>query len=67
MLGRNRAGRTLLRAFQVRGPGRPGASWKVFDLDSIRHANEVPTRFHNPRPGYDPSDPAMSGGIIEQV
>src|SRR5215510_6131703 len=66
VLGRNKKGKTLLRAFKLRGPG-PTAPWKVFDLERIRNASEVPTRFRTPRPGYNPDDPAMSGGIIEQV
>src|SRR5262245_57879412 len=66
VLGRNKKGRTLLRAFKLRGPG-PTAPWKVFDLERIQNAKEVPARFHTPRPGYNPDDPAMSGEIIERV
>jgi hypothetical protein len=39
----------------------------VFDLDSIQHAVEAGERFCNPRPGYKPNDPTMTGGIIERV
>jgi hypothetical protein len=69
LLGRNRSGKTLLRAFQLRGPDRPkkATHWKVFDLDSIQHAVEAGERFRNPRPGYKPNDPTMTGGIIERV
>ena len=68
VLGRNRRGRTLLRAFQLRGPGRPHKSpWKLFDLDRIEHAVEAGDRFQNPRSGYKPNDPTMSGGIIERL
>jgi len=65
----NRSGKTLLRAFQLRGPDRPkkATPWKVFDLDSIQHAVEAGERFRNPRPGYKPNDPTMNGGIIERV
>ena len=64
--GRNKQGKTLLRAFKLRGPG-PAAPWQLFDLKGIRHAREVPARFRTPRPGYNPDDRAMSGGIIGQV
>lgn len=68
VLGRNRRGKTLLRAFQLRGPGRPDKiPWKLFDLDSIEHAVEAGDRFHNPRSGYKPDDPTMSGGVIERL
>jgi len=70
VLGRSRGGRTLLRAFQLRGPGRRSgndASWKLFDLDSIQNALEADQGFANPRPGYRPNDPTMNGGIIERV
>lgn len=66
VLGRDKHGRTLLRAYKLRGPG-PTAPWKVFDLNRIQMAREVPARFRTPRSGYNPDDPAMSGGIIEQV
>jgi hypothetical protein len=69
LLGRNRGGKTLLRAFQLHGPDRPkkATPWKVFDLDSIQHAVEDGERFHNPRAGYQPNDPTMTAGIIERV
>ena len=66
VLGRDKKGRTLLRAFKLRGPG-PTAPWKVFDLQRIRQASQIPVRFQTPRPGYNRDDPAMSGEIIEQV
>ena len=67
VLGRDRRGRTLLRAFQVGSPGRPAtsAAWKLIDLDSIRHAVELEERFARPRQGYKANDPAMKGGILE--
>jgi hypothetical protein len=69
VLGRNRKGKTLLRAYQVRGPVSTikAQSWKVFDLDRIQHAVESGERFDNPRAGYTPNDPNMTGGIIECV
>ena len=68
VLGRSRGGKTLLRAFQVRGPSPEQAtSWKLFDLESINRAIELSERFEIRRPGYKPNDPAMRGGIIERV
>jgi predicted DNA-binding transcriptional regulator YafY len=64
VLGRDRRGRTLLRAFQVRGPA-PATTWKLFDLDNIQHAVELDERFEHPRQGYKANDPAMRGGILE--
>jgi hypothetical protein len=65
----SRSGKTLLRAYQLRGPGgtRKATPWKVFDLDRIQRAVESDERFDNPRPGYMPNDPSMKGGIIERV
>ena len=69
VLGRSRSGKTLLRAYQVRGPDRAkqATPWKVFDLNSIERVVEVDDLFSNPRPGYRPNDPTMSGGIIERL
>ena len=69
VLGRDRRGKTLLRAYQLDGPGGPGNArpWKVFDVDRIQRAVELGERFDNPRPGYEPNDPSMKGGIIESV
>ena len=69
MLGRNRKGRTLLRAFQVRRPGSSGnaSPWRLIDLDHIQHAVEADAHFNGPRAGYNPEDPCMTGGIIERI
>jgi hypothetical protein len=69
VLGRNRRGDTLLRAYQVRGPGsrRKGTRWRLIRLDRIGHAVETGKRFKNARPGYKPYDPTMTGGIIERL
>jgi len=69
VLGRNRSGKTLLRAYQLRGPDGTGKAtpWKVFDVDRIQRAVESGERFDNPRPGYKPNHPTMKGGIIEHV
>lgn len=69
ILGRDRRGKTLLRAFQLCGPDRAknAGSWKLFDLERIHHAVEANERFQNPRPGYRPNDRAMNGGILERL
>ncbi|MDP1747892.1 MAG: hypothetical protein Q8L22_00425 [Reyranella sp.] len=69
VLGRNRGGDTLLRAYQIRGPGQAGAAtrWKLFRLDRIGHAVEAGGRFKAPRPSYKPNDATMKGGIIERL
>ena len=51
VLGRDRRGKTLLRAYQVSGPADDGAPWKVFDLDRIEHAVEKGGRFDQPAAG----------------
>ncbi len=69
VLGRNRKGDALLRAYQVRGPRKPNntTGWKLFRLDRISHAVETGDRFNDPRPRYKPNDPTMRGGIIERL
>lgn len=69
VLGRSRSGKTLLRAYQLRGPNRAKQTmrWKLFELKNIKHAVEVDDRFCSPRPGYRSNDPTMSGGIIERL
>jgi hypothetical protein len=67
VLGRNRRGRTLMRAYQLHGPddGR-SEPWKLFDVAELEGAVETGDRFSHPRPGYRANDPSMSGGIIER-
>lgn len=69
VLGRNRSGDTLLRAYQIRGPGQADAAtrWKLFRLDRINHAVEAGGKFKAPRPSYKPNDATMKGGIIERL
>ena len=69
VLGRNRSGETLLRAYQLRGPGSRGKTtrWRIFRLDCVCHAVETGDRFTNPRAGYQPNDSTMRGGIIERI
>ena len=68
VLGRDRRGRTLLRAFQLGSPGQRATppTWKLFDLDNIHQAVELDERFARPRQGYRANDPAMKGGILER-
>jgi hypothetical protein len=69
VLGRNRSGDTLLRAYQIRGPRQAGdpTRWKLIRLDHIDHAVETGDRFKAPRPDYKPNDATMRGGIIERL
>jgi len=67
VLGRNRRGKTLLRAWQLQSPRRDRTQWKVFDLDQIARAVETGDHFAKPRPGYRHDDPNMTGGVIESV
>ena len=67
VLGRNRRGKTLLRAWQLSTPQPDRTRWKVFDLDHIDHAVETGDHFAKPRPGYRSNDPNMNGGVIESL
>ena len=64
LLGRNRRGDTLVRAYQVAGRGH-AAGWRLLRLEEIEQAVETGERFRSPRAGYKPRDPVMAGGIIE--
>jgi hypothetical protein len=68
-LGRDRKGRTLLRAFQVNGSkSRKNASrWRLIDLEHVQRAVEAGDHFNGPRAGYKPKDPRMTGSIIERL
>jgi len=67
VLGRDRRGRTLLRAYHVRGPrgATTSGAWKVIDVGTVLRAVEIGQRFSTPRPGHNPDHPRMSGGVIE--
>lgn len=65
LLGRNRRGETLVRAWQVEGTRR-SKGWRLLRLADIEQAVETGENFCTPRPGYKPRDPAMLGGIIER-
>jgi hypothetical protein len=67
VLGRDRRGRTLLRAYHLRGPqkGTSGGAWRVIDVGTVLRAVEAGERFSSARPGHNPDHPLMSGGVIE--
>jgi hypothetical protein len=65
LLGRNRRGETLVRAWQVEGTSR-AKGWRLLRLTEIEQAVETGEKFTMPRPGYKPRDLAMPGGIIER-
>lgn len=67
VLGRDKRGRTLLRAYQLRRPrgATSNGTWKVIDVGTVLHAVEAGERFSNARPGHNPDHPLMSGGVIE--
>jgi hypothetical protein len=69
VLGRDRRGTTLLRAYEVEGPNRRRSRtpWKTIPLDRIRCAVESGGRFDHPRAGYKIDGRTMKGGIIERV
>jgi hypothetical protein len=68
-LGRDRNGRTLLRAFQLRGSksGKNASPWRLIDLEHVQRAAEAGDHFNGPRAGYKPNDPCMTGSIIERI
>ena len=67
VLGRDKRGRTLLRAYQLRGPrgATSDGTWKVIDVGTVLRAVEAGERFSSARPGHNPDHPLMSGGVIE--
>jgi hypothetical protein len=66
LLGRNKRGDTLVRAYQVPGSMRTGG-WRLLRLEEIEQAVETGEKFAYPRPGYEPRDRLMAGGIIERI
>ena len=65
-LGRGSKGQFLLRAFQISGYSRSGEAtgWKLFSVGELVSAVPTAAKFTGPRPGYNPSDSVMRGGII---
>ena len=59
----------LLRAFQVSGASSSNEhrDWKLFRLDRIGSLEPTDGSFDSPRTGYKRGDPAMKGGIIEEL
>ncbi len=67
--GYSRDGNLLVRAFQIEGESASGVhkNWKLFRIDRVGSAIPSGTLFDGPRAGYKLGDPAMKGGIIEQL
>ena len=65
-LGYSSEGNQLLRAFQRSGASASHESvdWKLFRVDRIRSLSVSEEQFDGPRPGYNPADQIMKGGII---
>ena len=65
-LGRGSKGQLLLRAFQTSGFSQSGEQlgWKLFRVDEITNGAPTGEKFTDPRPGYNPHDSIMKGGII---
>ena len=68
-LGWSKDGNLLLRAYQTEGASASGEHehWKLFRIDRMNFANDNGECFDGPRPGYRRGDPAMKGGIIEEL
>ena len=69
VLGFSRASSKLLRAFQVEGASSSGEheNWKLFTVDKVQGIEDSGQTFNGPRPGYNPDDSAMKGGIISRL
>ena len=65
-LGYSKDGNLLLRAFQIEGASASGehVDWKLFRIDRMNNPEDSGDSFDGPRPGYNPDDPAMKGGVI---
>jgi hypothetical protein len=59
--GYTRAGRALMRCWQVSGGSVGGeeVGWKVFDLDKAEAMRITCERSNAPRLGYNPCDPVI--------
>jgi hypothetical protein len=64
--GRLLNGKKMLRAFQTEGYSESGKpfGWKLFEFDKIEDGSDSGGSFNGPRPGYNPNDSVMRGGII---
>lgn len=65
-LGELANGKKMLRAFQISGFSKSGEpfGWKLFDFARIESGSPTGASFNRPRPGYNPNDSVMRGGII---
>jgi hypothetical protein len=65
-LGHGSKGQLLLRVFQISGFSRTGnpSGWKLFSLGELTSAAPTGAKYVGPRPGYNPNDSVMKGGII---
>jgi hypothetical protein len=65
-LGYGSKGQTLLRAYQVSGFSRSGvpSGWKLFSVSELTSFSPTGSKYVGPRPGYNPNDSVMKGGII---
>ena len=61
LLGVNKAGNTILVAFQVSGGSESGEDpqWRQYDLNNIDSCAIMGTTFKEPRPGYNAGDKRM--------
>jgi hypothetical protein len=64
--GRLQNGKEMLRAYQIGGFSESGepVGWKLFDVRKIISCKLSGGGFSSPRPGYNPRDSIMRGGII---
>jgi hypothetical protein len=61
MYGRSASGDELLRAYQLRGVSRSGATgWKTFRVDDMSNVSVTFEPFTAPRAGYDPADKVIT-------
>jgi predicted DNA-binding transcriptional regulator YafY len=61
LLGVNKAGNTILVAYQVSGGSVSGEApqWRQYDLNNIDSCEAYGTKFKEPRPGYNAGDKRM--------
>lgn len=69
VLGYSSEGNILLRAYQTEGASASGEheNWKLFRIDRADTLSDSGEEFDGPRPGYNPDDSAMKGGIIARL
>lgn len=59
--GTSRAGKEVLRGYQVAGESSSGKTlgWRLFEVDKITGLSATGESFSDPRPGYNPEDSHM--------